>query len=172
VVPARVPPLRDMPQSDPAVRLEMVRLAIAKMPGVFCDRRELDRPGPSYTIDTLRDLGVDYPGERLVLILGRDAFDHLPGWFQWQSLFKHADIAVVTRPGQDNHMRPDWLPAWVRTSSQMDPDDEAAQVVFVDVEPCDISATDIRERVHQGLSISGLVPQPVESFIKTRKLYV
>ena len=69
-------------------------------------------------------------------------------------------------------MRPDWLPAWVRTSSQMDPGDEAAQVVFVDVEPCDISATDIRERVHQGLSISGLVPQPVESFIKTRKLYV
>ena len=100
LIPAAQSPLKDSASLSASHRAEMLRLAVAAVPGLEVDPLELDRPGPSYTIDTLKSLRLEYGAERtLVGIVGSDVLATLPRWSQWQRLLDFAHLAVMDRPG-------------------------------------------------------------------------
>jgi nicotinate-nucleotide adenylyltransferase len=98
-IPCGDPPHRGLTFAPAALRLEMVRLATRDQPGFVVDDRELQRGGPSYTVDTLASLRAEFPGRSLCLIIGMDAFLGLPTWRRWDEILEFAHIVVAHRPG-------------------------------------------------------------------------
>lgn len=153
-LPAREQPFKvGQHLAPPEVRARMVQLAIAGEPRFGLERAELDRAGPSYTIDTLRILRQREPGRRFALLVGADAARDLPQWREAAALPDLADLIVFARAGG---AVPE-LPWPVRP---------------VTVPGIEISATDIRGRVRQGRSIRYLVPDPVAETIRSERLYL
>lgn len=109
-IPCRQPPHRGDASATAQQRLDLLRLACGDMPGFAVDTRELERPGPSYMVDTLASLRAERGDEPLCLILGWDAFLGLPGWHRWQNLLDYAHLAVVQRPGSTDRV------GWVEPS--------------------------------------------------------
>jgi nicotinate-nucleotide adenylyltransferase len=167
VIPAAIPPHKIGVAMAPAAdRLAMVELAVAGEPGLVASRIELDRPGRSWTVDTL-DALLDEArtagrNVELTLILSADAFAGLPTWQEPTRLLRQARVAVAPRPG---HARPaiEALPPDLRAL--------AAATAFLNGPNIDISATDIRRRVAAGLSIDGLVAPEVARYIEAHHLY-
>jgi nicotinate-nucleotide adenylyltransferase len=103
------------PHASPAQRLDMVRLAIAGLPGLRVDAREVQRNKPAYTIDTLEEIRAEIgPDQVLWWLIGGDSLASLHTWRRWTELFALANIAVALRPGFDETR----LPAAVRTQWQ------------------------------------------------------
>jgi nicotinate-nucleotide adenylyltransferase len=98
-MPCGNPPHRAAPNADAALRLEMVKRATQAQRGFVVDDRELQREGPSYSVDTLMALRADYPLRSLCLIVGMDAFLSLPKWYHWREILQLAHIIVAHRPG-------------------------------------------------------------------------
>ena len=152
-VPAREQPFKaGQHLAPPEVRARMVQLAIAGEPRFGLERAELDRPGPSYTVDTLRILRQREPEQRFTLLVGADAARDLPKWREAAALPELSDLIVFARAGT---AIPE-LPWPVRA---------------VTVPGIDISATDIRGRVRQGRSVRYLVPDQVAEAIRAEGLY-
>ena len=99
LLPAGHPPHRDQLYASAAMRLQMVRAAIAAQPSFVVDDREVRRSGPSFTFDTLKELRAEFPDRSLCLLLGMDAFLGLPQWHRWRELLDLAHIVVAHRPG-------------------------------------------------------------------------
>ena len=152
-VPARQQPLKGGGHGASAEhRARMVELAIAGEPGFSLERAELDRPGPSYTVDTLRALATREPGVDLVLLLGADAARDLPRWRDGGTVVRLARLALFTRGGE---VVPDVPGTW-RT---------------VRVPAIEISATAVRQRVAEGRSVRYWVPDAVADHIAAHGLY-
>ena len=101
-IPCQVPPHRPQPGATPLQRRTMLELALADAPpGFRVDPRELNRPGPSYMVDTLISLREDIGSRPLILILGMDAFLGLPGWHRWREITELAHLGVMRRPGHE-----------------------------------------------------------------------
>ena len=164
-VPAGQPWLKmDNPVSPAEYRVHMVRLAIADKPHLKLSTVEIERPGLTYTVDTMAELQAQLGAENdLFFILGWGSLAELPQWKESSRLITMCHLAVVPRPG---YPRPDLkaLEALIPGLSQ--------RVILMDEPEIDISASDIRDRVARGLSITHLVPEPVESYIKQQKLYM
>jgi nicotinate-nucleotide adenylyltransferase len=145
--------------TEAEARLEMVRLAIAGRPGWELSTVDVDRPGPSYSVDTIADLQASCgPAARLFLILGADALAELPRWREPERLARMCTLVCVGRPGGG---RPEDLPA----------DHPGRSALFVPGPMLDITATDIRARVRDGLPVGGLAPPAVVEYITRRGLY-
>jgi len=159
MVPARTPPHRPPPIADVVGRVALLRAALAGQDRLALDTRELDRDGPSYTVDTLASLRADIGPERpLVLLVGADAFAGLASWHLWRELFALAHIGVLTRPGGE-HALPAELAAFVdgrRTPRLHGP---AGQVIDIAITPLDIAATAIREAFAAGNEPRYLIPE-------------
>ena len=144
-------------------RVEMVRQAIAGKSYFELSTVDLDRPGPTYSVETMailqRQLGAE---AKIFFILGWDSLAELPQWKEPDRLVQLCKLVAVTRPG---FSRPD-----LKTMESSVPG-ITQSVVWLDMPPIDISSSDIRERVAQGLSIHGLVPDEVERYIAEQKLY-
>ncbi|MDR0182690.1 nicotinate-nucleotide adenylyltransferase [Lysobacter arvi] len=105
LVPAADPPHKDATHADADARARMLDLAIAGEPGLKVDRRELHRDGPSYTVDTLRELRAELgPQVPLVWMIGGDSLLQLHTWHRWRELFALAHVLAVARPG--SHLEP------------------------------------------------------------------
>ena len=172
VIPAKIPALRDSPESSAEDRLVMARLGTKGLSNVVCDDREIQRPGTSYTIDTLRSLAIENVHQALILALGRDAFDQIESWADWEEIFQLASLVVFNRPSSDYADSPRWLPACARIVNSFDQCSKAGQVLFLKNKPCYGSATKIRRLLKENLSIHHLVPSGVHEYIKSRNLYV
>lgn len=146
--------------SAAAHRVAMARLAFAEVPGVIVDNRETLRDGPTYTLDTLRELQQEHPGAALVLLIGTDQAAALPTWNGWQQILSLATVWVATRAG---------LPAFDAQALPGLPD--GARFETLSVPPVDTSATDIRARAARGEDISALVPPAVARYIDQHQLY-
>ena len=157
-VPAADPPHKDsrdgclIPVED---RWAMVCAALEGVPGFEPCRIEIDRPGKSYTVDTLRQLRQRYPGSELFLLLGADNVAELDTWYDPEGIFELCTVVAGSRAG----------PVPSRDSRL------AGRVTLVDTPVIDISSTGIRERVGAGLPIRWLVPGPVESYIREKGIY-
>lgn len=136
----------------PEKRRDMVQLAIQGHPRFALEPFELDRPAPSYTVETLRFLRARWPDDRLVLILGADAAAELPRWRAADEVARLAEIAVLTRPGAG-----EVFSAFVKH--------------LVATPAIEISASDIRARCLAGKSIRYLVPEAVAQYIERHQLY-
>lgn len=163
-VPAGHPWMKEATRISPAEhRLEMVRLAIEDRPYFSVSSMEVDRPGPTYTADTLSELAGQRPGDELYLIMGWGSLKELPKWYESQRILKLCKILAVPRPGV---VRPDLkeldgiMPGMSR------------QVTLLNRPFMEISATDIRGRTSCCLTIGYLVPKAVEKYILEHKLYV
>lgn len=141
-------------------RLAMASLAFADVPGVQVDARELQREGPTYTLDTLRELQREHPGARLVLLIGTDQAAALPSWHGWQQILQMAAVLVATRAG---------LPAFDPQTLPGLPAEASFETLVLP--PADTSATDIRARAARGEDISALVPPAVARYIDQHQLY-
>jgi nicotinate-nucleotide adenylyltransferase len=134
-----------------ADRLRMVTLAADGVPGLRVDDRELRRPPPSYTVDTLRALHAELPAAELVLILGADAATGLSRWRDPRAIAELARIAVCQR-GSDAAI-------------------PAEFTLRVAVPQLDISSTAIRRRAAAGASLAGWVPERVADYIVASQVY-
>ncbi len=135
-------------------RYAMAEAGVAGRPGLEPCRIELDRGGPSFTIDTVRELQRRCPGTELVVVVGSDVVGGLGSWKDERALRELVTLAVVGRPGAP----PAALPAgW--------------HGVEVPLEPIDISSTELRERLESGAAVDGLVPDAVIRCIRQRGLY-
>lgn len=104
LVPCARPNHRELAGVSGADRLAMLELAIAGDGRLKADDRELQRPGVSYMVDTLRSFVDQFPHSTLVYILGRDSFYTLPAWHQWRQLLDLCHLAVINRPGTEQNM--------------------------------------------------------------------
>lgn len=163
-VPAGQPWLKSgSPVSAAEHRVEMVRLAIDGHPGFELSLVEIDRPGPSYTVDTIKELHAKLgAGDALFFILGWDSLAQLPRWKEPARFIELCHLVAVPRPGCK-------LPDLKELETLVP--GLSSRLVLLDKPEIDVSATQIRRRVAEGLSIRGLVPIPVTGYIKTHKLY-
>jgi nicotinate-nucleotide adenylyltransferase len=161
---ARPPHKQDRPLTQFAHRAEMLALAIAGM-AFRVDELEKDRPGPSYTAETLQELHSRYPDTQFSLLLGSDSLPDLPGWKNPRRIIELAELLVFARP--DFPLR---AVEEVRQSLGL----AAAAPLRLQVVHgplIDIASRDLRERVAHHRSIRFLVPRAVECYIEEKKLY-
>ena len=139
--------------SAPQYRLAMTRLAVDGIDYFDVDDREVRRDGPTYTIDTLDELGGD---DEITLVLGADAALGLPTWHRAGEVLDRVRLAVLARPGVEEEAVKDAVPVPFH---------------WLDAPLMDVSATDIRQRARDGKSLRFLVRDAVWSYITEHRLY-
>ena len=175
LVPSYVPPHRDAPGATPEQRLAMLQLAVADVPEFAIDRREIERGGPSYMVDTLQSLRDEVgAAASLSLILGQDAFNGLSGWYQWQRLIELANIVVMHRPG--NCLPKGGEVAELFHSRKVDAPERlqkspSGRIFVQKVTQLEISATQIRTILAKNGDVRFLLPEPVRQYIAQQRLY-
>ncbi len=159
-VPAGQPWQKARALSPAAQREAMLRLAIGGEPRFALSRLEIERLGPSFTLDTVRGLQTQRPDARWFLVIGQDQYAGFHTWHGWQELLSRVTLAVANRAAN----RPDAAPA-------ADPQVLAVAHATVALPMMDISSTDIRRRIARGQAIDDLVPAPVARYIARHHLY-
>lgn len=179
LVPAADPPHKDAAGLTPARdRLAMVDRAVEGAPGLRSWNVELERPGPSYSVDTVRMLRrAAGPSARIVFLLGRDAFEELHTWKETDALLGLCDVTVLTRPPHVGPLTVTHLSVATREALCYDSaidgfrHESGRLLTSLEVTRLDVSATDIRARVAAGRSIRFLVPPAVAAYIDQHRLY-
>ncbi len=144
--------------SDSEDRYLMTVIATASNPRFSVSRVDIDRPGDTYTVDTLRDLKVIYPDADLFFITGADALQKIMTWRDWEEMFDAATFVGVTRPGIQ--LRKEDLEGI-----------DATRLHLIEIPAMAISSTDCRARASQGRPVWYLVPDGVVQYIAKRGLY-
>jgi len=155
-VPAGNPWQKERAMTPAVHREAMVRLAIAGEPKFMLDRCELERSGPSYTLDTVRQLQAAHPGAEWFLIIGEDQYAGLHTWNDWTELLQRVTLAVANRPD---------------VTAQPSPEVQAFTHRRVDLPAMPVSSTDIRGRLAAAQGIDDLVPPAVARYIDQHHLY-
>ena len=168
------------PAADATHRARMVELAIAGEPRFVLDRRELDRPGPSFTIDTLRQLRGQMGNARpVVLLIGADQLERLDTWKHWEDLIELAHVGVAARPGHAAQLNP-VLARWRAQHLGSAADVArlpAGVVVPITMKPVDCSSTGLRAALAGAsgpgseAALAALLPPPVLDYIRQHRLY-
>jgi len=161
-VPAAAPPHKHRADiSPPEERYAMVLLATASNPHFGLSRTELERTGPSYTIDTVREFRRQYgAGAELYFLTGADQVLDLLTWREPEAILRECRIIAAARPGYDLSQLRTTLPAHLLQAIDILP-----------VPQVDVSSSEIRRRVRAGMPVTYLVPDPVEAYIRKRRLY-
>jgi len=173
-MPCGNPPHRGAPIADAQLRLKMVRVATEGQHGFVVDDRELQRDGPSYSVDTLTALRSEYPLQPLALIIGMDAFLSLPKWYHWRRILQLSHIVVAHRPG--------WRAPDVGPMGELLADRgthrigdlhqaRSGNIYIHDVTQLEISSTEIRELVAVRRDPRFLMPDAVRDVIEESGCY-
>lgn len=164
------------PRADGAARLAMLSLAFAGESRVMLDRRELDRHGPTYTIDTVDEFRAEQGGRPLIWLIGGDAFARLDTWHCWRELIERVHFAVVARAGQEvSAAMSDSLAAafagrWT-DAARLTEAEAGGACALLAAHPPAISSTAVRETIARGGTARGLVPDAVCDYIEQHRLY-
>jgi nicotinate-nucleotide adenylyltransferase len=166
-VPAALPPHKQQqPLTSFGQRVEMLSLAISGNAAFRIEELEKDRPGPSYTVDTLTQLHQARPNDELCFILGSDTLQELPLWYQPRRILELATLLV--------NARADWpvpAEAELRAMLQVDADFPLRWQV-IDAPSMAVSSRDIRKRIAEGRSVRYMIPRALEAYIADKRLYV
>ena len=180
LVPSAIPPHRSQPQANAKQRMAMLKLALgydtdSSEPGLVVDDRELHRQGPSYTVDTLRDIrqeiGTDAP---LCLCIGMDSLVNLNQWHQWSELTDIAHIVVAARPGwhlPNSGEIVEFVKTHRATQTEQLQSQPSGKVLILEMTLLPVSATGIRQSLQKQQSIRYLVPDQVIDYIRQHQLY-
>ncbi|MBI4517075.1 MAG: nicotinate-nucleotide adenylyltransferase [Deltaproteobacteria bacterium] len=177
-VPTASPPHKSPTELAAAPqRLAMVRRAIAGNPSFRVSAIELERPGRSYSIDTVRELQRRHQAATLFLIIGMDQFRELATWKDYGELLTACDLVVTSRPGQQFVVSLAPLPVAARAqfcyqaSHKRYSHRTGTAIHFLRISDLDISASAIRSRVRRGASVRYLVPPSVHRYLLQHQLY-
>lgn len=170
-LPASQSPFKTRPKLSDAHRTEMLERAIFGHPALNIDARELQRPGPSYTIDTLKEIARDRPGDRLYLLIGMDSWEQFEHWHQWREIIKHCHLVVLSRPGYSPSALSEYWQEKLTKDIQSFKGSAAGGLAFVTVPVSEAASNEIRERIKQGHSTPGDLPQAVSEYIEEQQLY-
>lgn len=163
-MPARLSPFkRQMTMTDAATRYHMVELATEDNPGFLVSDLELNRPEPSYTIDTIRILKDTYPGVEIYFIAGADSIMQLEGWMTFEELLQEVIFLAAYRP---SHSRAQLETEVLRLNSQYQ-----ADIRLIDFPDVDVSSSYIRESISRGGSVRYLVTDCVREYIEQHGVY-
>jgi nicotinate-nucleotide adenylyltransferase len=157
----RAPHRQIAPEPGPEVRLELCRLAAATAGWLSVSPAEIERGGPSYTVDTLAAMHEQEPGDELTLILGADQAANLPSWHEPAGVLSLARLAVAAREGMERE-------AVMRRLEGLAGERDVA---FFEMPRIDVSSTLVRERVAEGRPVEYLVPDTVRAALAERALY-
>lgn len=160
-VPTGAPPHRPPAVASGAQRFEMCRLATAGDSRFTVSDIELNRAGPSYTLDTLLALRGSNPHAEMFLVLGWDAASQLRSWYRPDDVLALAPVVVVTRPGRAAPTVQD-----VKTAG-LDP----ARVILCPRQTPSVSGSELRRELSAGRTVTGRVPEAVERYIATHRIY-
>lgn len=173
LVPCYQPVHRKLPTATPEQRLAMVRAAISDEPLLKVDSSEIERKGPSYTVDTLEIFRKETPRTPLVLIIGIDALLGFTSWHRWEDILKLAHLCVVHRPHYQ--LPTTGLVAELlkkRLNNHAAPRETlSGTIILHPVTPLEISATDIRKQIATGKNPRYLLPDTVYEYIKKHRVY-
>ncbi len=162
-LPAAAPWQRQPLGASSAQRVRMLELAIAGLDKASVNTVEVERGGPTYTIDTLRALGAgDTAGTEYFWVLGSDQLANFCTWHEWREIVKRVRLAVATRPGS----RLDTTPELAQELALL-----GHQLYTLPFAPTDLSASEIRQKLAVKQAIDGLTPPSVVDYIKTNHLY-
>lgn len=171
LIPAARPPHREPPQASDRHRLAMLQAALQGEEKLRADDRELQRQGPSWTVDTLRSLRADYGAERsLILLLGSDALASLAGWREWQCLPELAHLVVFSRPGHALTAPAGLAVTRLHRAEQLLDAPAGGLLPLVHAET-PLSATAVRAALRAGKLPSDWLPAEVLAYIETHSLY-
>lgn len=159
LIPAGQPWQRPPLGAAPSHRLAMMHLAVGTTPGLSVNPIEINRNGPTYTIETLEALP---PGPEYFWILGADQLANFCTWHRWEDIAARVRLVVAQRPGTEL-AAPEKLAAWLQAHNQT--------LVRLPFEPLDVSANEIRQRIRRGESTSDLIPAAVAKYIDDNGLY-
>ena len=175
LLPAGSPPHRDTPMASVKQRLDMLQLACLEFPHLLIDDRETRRSGPSYMADTLQEVRAEYPEAPILLLIGQDAANLFHTWFDWKRLFELAHIVILTRPGTRTEYPPELAleiePRSVFESQKLRKT-RAGAVLRLEVEPIDVSASDIKRIIRSGQLPVMMTPAKVVEYISQNRLYL
>ena len=180
LIPLNIPPHRDKPVASSTHRRNMLELALAGEPGLSIDLRELESTDISYSINTLKSLRNELADDSLCLILGRDAFNKIDSWKDWQELLHYAHIIVANRPGnlagESNNGLSAELEAWIekhRTSDKtLLKNNLFGHIYFMNIPMLDISSSMIRQCYSKNKPVDKLLPETIQTYIKENYLYL
>lgn len=158
-VPAGKNPLKDRHASAPRTRFEMTKLAIENEPKFLLTDIEIQRKGPSYTIETLSELNFAHPGEYWV-ILGSDSLKSFQEWKNWEKILKLARLAVAVRK-----------PNSLENLQALLPQEIMEKVDVLEMPLQEVSSTDVRVRIQDGKPYAHLLPDAVRRYIESNRLY-
>ena len=163
-IPAGQPRLKaGDPSAAPHQRLEMLRLAVEGIPGFLVSDIELRRSGPTLTVETLRELRNECgPDVELLFILGLDVLARFDQWLEPERVVQLARLLAVSRPGYGEF---DWPGFYARNPYA------CGRVDCIDSAAINISASELRHRLATGAAVKGLLPDPVEHYIRDNGLY-
>lgn len=177
MMPSSTPPHRPQPGASAEHRAAMLSLALKGQKRLVLDRRELDRPGYSYSVDTLHEMRQELgPDRSLIFVMGADAFRALPQWHRWRELTDLAHLVAMTRPRQrldklDPALHEAMTGRWTGLVERMR-DEPAGRVMVLRVTPLAISSSLIRGSLAAGRSPRFLSPQPVLDYARSHGLYL
>jgi nicotinate-nucleotide adenylyltransferase len=172
VIPNGQPPHRTSVCSNND-RLEMVNLAFKGINQISVDEREIHREGPSYAIHTAREILEEYHQDNIIWIMGSDAFSEIDTWFEWEDFLNIINILVMARPGSeiDSTSMAGTLILERQTSNIDDLSYGAGKILIVDIDPINISSTQVRSNLAAGETVNELILEDVSDYIDSGKLY-
>jgi len=174
LVPCSVPNHRDHALCSSLQRLDMLQLAVSEHPSLVVDDRELNRPGTSYTFDTLLSLREEFRESGLYFILGIDAFASLERWYRWQELFDLCHFVVIERPGFSGALS-DELDRQMqqrRAVNVVELLDRTSGLIY-DMEGLDspVSSSMVRDHIARNRSLDHLLDPAVAGYLEKHQLY-
>jgi nicotinate-nucleotide adenylyltransferase len=174
MMPAAQSPLKAEHSVSVEHRLAMLDLALTEFPELELDTRELDREGPSYTIDSLQALRQEAGDDATIyFVIGDDLLSTLNRWSRWQALTDYAHLIVASRPGTFMDI-PSEVTAWWHDREIALADlssTPSGRVSRLECSLVDVSSSEIRQLLNAGDRETGMIPHPVMEYIKRHKLY-
>ena len=183
LIPSKAPVHRAAPGATGEQRLAMLQLAVAEVPGLAVDDRELRRDTPSYTALTLASLRAEFPLRPLIWLIGVDAFLHINHWYEWPRLFDLAHFVVLNRPkfAVSQALSPSLKEVWQgrpTRSPETLANTSHGSIYLHTVTPQAISASAIRNTIGNTIAAGAtdamllpFLPQPVLAYIRAHQLY-
>lgn len=152
-------------------RWEMLKLACEDHPELTPDDREMHRPRPSYTVETLEEILAEQPTESIAWVIGSDAFALLPSWHRWREVLELASLVVLSRPGHALQLSEEM--AELTAAHRLDSLENVAAggIVLLEEDMVEVAAEDIRAGLAEGRDMSHLLPERVGAYIRQHGLY-
>jgi nicotinate-nucleotide adenylyltransferase len=179
-IPAAEPPHKQgFPLTPFAHRFAMLALATQAYDRFLVSNIEVERPGPTYTVDTVRRLRERIPSENVYFLMGSDSFSQIGSWHEWAKLVDLVHLVVLHRETAWGRQLEERIPQVLRSrlrsvepfSPVPDPEPGTRVVYLLEHEPFPISSTHLRERLRRGQTIRELVPPEVHRYIVKHRLY-